>query len=212
MRHGPFLAHLVFANEKAWVDPQPTVDVVAQPVAVDTQVEEEEEEDNNVSYNDDDDDQPFVPRPRSIDNVFVMPVEDLRSELDLLGIDVKELKKPELQTALIKAVLPGIGTDAQAKSESLRRKELNQQFELAKFRLQLEAANEEWKERKAAEERKEKERVAKKYRKERLLAATEERRFVAEVRREKDRLSSEKDKLIADCKKTELELDLQRQK
>jgi len=112
-------------NEDVEVDSQPTVDVVAQPVAIDIQVEEEEEEEDNVSYADDDDNQPFVPRPWSIDDILVMPVEDLRSELDLLGIDVKGLEKPELQKALIKAVLPGLdtglGTNAQTGNELLRR-------------------------------------------------------------------------------------------
>jgi len=42
-----------------------------------------------------------------------MPVEDLRSELDYLGIDLKGLNKPQLQKALINAVLPLVGTDEQ---------------------------------------------------------------------------------------------------
>jgi len=50
-------------NDDIDVDPQQTVDVVAQPVYI--QVVEEEEENDNAD-NDDDDDQPFVPRPWSI--------------------------------------------------------------------------------------------------------------------------------------------------
>lgn len=54
-----------------------------------------------------------------------MPVEDLRSELDFLELDVKGLNKPALQKALIKVVLPTLGADAQTKSASIWRDLLN---------------------------------------------------------------------------------------
>lgn len=87
-----------------------------------------------------------------------MPVEDLRSELDFLEINVKGLNKPQMEKALINAVLPSVGADTQS-DDALTRKE-DQQFELAKLRLKAEIASEKKKQRLSVEAEEKKERLA----------------------------------------------------
>src|SRR6218665_1218595 len=94
------------------------------------------------------------------------------------------MNKPQLQKALINAVLPSVGTDAAL----TRKEERKKQFELSKFRLEAEIASEERKER------------------------VEERRLAAKEQKEKERLNLDAKHLEAELKKTEHELQWQHEK